>query len=929
MASWFLNPIFFWVGVGAISAPIIIHLINRMRYRRIRWAAMEFLLKSQKRNRRRLIIEQLILLGLRCLLVVLAGLLVARFVGAIWEPNRSTSHMVILDDTVSMTDHWRDQGLDRTAFDSAKQMIKDIARRAGQTRSAQQFQLIRLTDCKGPETLPVLKKALNDELVAELNNYLDDKATKNGPTALHASPLVGLRTAADLFANDPYQKKVLYFVSDFRHRDWSGPDADSLAKVLDDLVHLNVHVKMVDVANPARGETRQVLVNHDNLAVTELRPESRVAPIDIPLQFTVTVNNYSNNEKKNVRVTIKVNGVERPEGSLTILPGLPPGPVSQTFQIGFNQEGYHQVTANIEAEETGLLADNVRYAVIEVRKQVPILVIDGDGLSGGKRPGGTYFLQNLFGAAKGYQLVSKNIDELSKPSLNEYPSIILLNVKATTIGDKGLRNLEKYIQDGGGVAFFMGPRIDPGEYNRLLWRDGAGLFPVPLDARPTDAKGDPGERIMRALSQQPSIYIRDEQHPMFAELYKEDKEKQINKFFPYIGFDKYYAVQRGRWNRTPQQDELITLPNRQPLDTYKGEAQALIEEMKKRGQDDKNKVYRPALERYYTTIRNGLGAQYDHLFQLATDLDRLLREAGDKNKPDQPNLVEFFAQSDQNDLRRRLERLRESTQFGDPLMISNKFGKGRVAVVLTAVGLAAGSGPNEEPWNDWPGGPGAPTFVVLMQALQKYLTSVGDEGSQIAGAELKFQLDPVRYEPRFRRFFQERAPEPPQKDDDQLPELDLAKRQGLQDLGEQQPDPSSTKDQTIFTFNEGKRPGTYVFHTYPRSEGGAKVKPEVHAVVYNVDTETESDLKRTERTNLERPVTERAALSGTVGLNSPENPPIEKEKKSDMSETPWFYLLIIAVLVIEQALAVHLSFHLKGGESSLPAAAARTQPTAA
>src|SRR5205807_10547972 len=25
MASWFLNPIFFWVGVGAISAPIIIH----------------------------------------------------------------------------------------------------------------------------------------------------------------------------------------------------------------------------------------------------------------------------------------------------------------------------------------------------------------------------------------------------------------------------------------------------------------------------------------------------------------------------------------------------------------------------------------------------------------------------------------------------------------------------------------------------------------------------------------------------------------------------------------------------------------------------------------------------------------------------------------------------------------------------------------
>ena len=39
-------------GAALVSAPIIIHLINRMRFKRIRWAAMEFLLKSQKRNRR-------------------------------------------------------------------------------------------------------------------------------------------------------------------------------------------------------------------------------------------------------------------------------------------------------------------------------------------------------------------------------------------------------------------------------------------------------------------------------------------------------------------------------------------------------------------------------------------------------------------------------------------------------------------------------------------------------------------------------------------------------------------------------------------------------------------------------------------------------------------------------------------------------------
>src|SRR5712691_5806622 len=103
---FFLNPFAMVVGGALVSAPILIHLINRMRFKRIRWAAMEFLLKSQKRNRRRLIIEQLILLLLRCLLVLLAAFLVARFVGPALglTPTSSTTHVVVLDDTVSMTD---------------------------------------------------------------------------------------------------------------------------------------------------------------------------------------------------------------------------------------------------------------------------------------------------------------------------------------------------------------------------------------------------------------------------------------------------------------------------------------------------------------------------------------------------------------------------------------------------------------------------------------------------------------------------------------------------------------------------------------------------------------------------------------------------------------------------------------------------------
>src|ERR1700758_2065048 len=122
MLEFFANPGYLAAGAALISAPIIIHLINRMRFKRLRWAAMEFLLKSQKRNRRRLIIEQILLLLLRCSLVVLAAFLVSRFVGcsAAGLGAQTTTPLVVLDDTLSMTDQWKDQGAVKTSFDEGK-----------------------------------------------------------------------------------------------------------------------------------------------------------------------------------------------------------------------------------------------------------------------------------------------------------------------------------------------------------------------------------------------------------------------------------------------------------------------------------------------------------------------------------------------------------------------------------------------------------------------------------------------------------------------------------------------------------------------------------------------------------------------------------------------------------------------------------------
>ena len=144
-------------GALLISAPIIIHLINRMRYKRIRWAAMEFLLKSQKRSRRKLIIEQMILLSLRILLCLLVGLLLARFVGCdkSKEGGNSTLHVILVDDTLctSDTDPRRRRADAVRPRRRPSASVDQIAAAAAQASSPQYCTLIRLSELDQPRSV--------------------------------------------------------------------------------------------------------------------------------------------------------------------------------------------------------------------------------------------------------------------------------------------------------------------------------------------------------------------------------------------------------------------------------------------------------------------------------------------------------------------------------------------------------------------------------------------------------------------------------------------------------------------------------------------------------------------------------------------------------------------------------------------------------
>ena len=66
----FVHQTLTW-GFLLALAPLVIHLINLVRRRRVKWAAMDFLKNAVKQSRKLIELRELLLMILRCLAVLL------------------------------------------------------------------------------------------------------------------------------------------------------------------------------------------------------------------------------------------------------------------------------------------------------------------------------------------------------------------------------------------------------------------------------------------------------------------------------------------------------------------------------------------------------------------------------------------------------------------------------------------------------------------------------------------------------------------------------------------------------------------------------------------------------------------------------------------------------------------------------------------
>lgn len=482
----FLNPLLLW-ALPLAAVPIIIHILNRRRFQKVPWAAMDFLLKAMKRNRKRLRMEQWLVLLLRVLAVLLLVSLVSRpQLGGSALLGSRTHHIVILDDSASMAQRSGSTAL----FEKAQDRIKLLADDLGARRQGDIFSLVTTSGAQEPA---IWSQRIGGSFGRDAGSRLKELQVSDRSPDLGKAFETTVKRAKEV---QDASRTEYYVVGDRRSWDWSTLDdkpRPSLLAGLSAMAGDKEHVTVLTVGG-----------QHANLAITDVKLIDRLAIAAVPVTLGIDVKNFGLDPTAPTTVSIEVDGQSRITQDV---PQLAPGE-RHTVQMDhtFHQPGPHRIDALLEPGES-FPFDDRRTLALQVREKSRVLLVDGQP---DEDQGEVFFLQATLDVPEsGIEAQVVTESGFDEANLDAFDMIWLCNVQAPSM--EAAKRLEAFVGSGGGLAITCGSLIDAPRYNDLLWQDGKGLLPLPIG----EINGDP-DRPEHA-------HLANPEHPMctgVAELFE-------------------------------------------------------------------------------------------------------------------------------------------------------------------------------------------------------------------------------------------------------------------------------------------------------------------------------------------------------------------------------------------------------------------------
>jgi len=465
----FLLPWFAVAGLVAAGGVVVIHLLNRRRYRVLPWAAMDFLREAVFRSRRIMQIRDLLLLALRVLCLVAFGAALARpfftRAAAPANPDEPVHAVVLVDNSLGMGY----EKLDGTLLDDAKAKAKDVIEKL--PRDSRISILPTCGSARGVRT----------ELYFSTEDALEGLAAIR-PVDRQTRPDATIDLALDA-CRQPGQwglkAKRIFLITGQHVESWP---AESLSE----------HVKQL----PAPMEVIQVVPDVvDNAWVADLRVRDGLADLQTPATLVATLGYRGPATRRDVQVTLTIDGATAATATVDLEPGqmrevqFPP----YKFDLPVEPGRPAFVTAEVSIPHDRLPADDQRFLIVPVVASLPVVFVDALGSDEdprNNRYGETFYLRRLLAPITSrVALRDRQLIEVRHVKPEGLTQEVLADARLVVVA--GLPNpggavelLREYVEQGGNLILAAGGDFDPAAWNEAAWADGRGILPAPLAPAP-------------------------------------------------------------------------------------------------------------------------------------------------------------------------------------------------------------------------------------------------------------------------------------------------------------------------------------------------------------------------------------------------------------------------------------------------------------
>lgn len=469
----FLNPALLF-GLIAAAIPVIIHLLNLRKLKKIEFSSLMFLKELQRNKIRKIKIKQWIILLLRVLIILFLVFAFARptiqnisLSGV--ASSAKTSAVFIFDDTFSMN-VINKNGSYFNRFKSVSLSLLDILQEGDDAA------ILRVSG--GDDEAPLLTTN-----ISQLKKEVNELST----SYTHASLNQAIVRAAKLLEESNNFNKEIYILSDMQKTALTDINTKTdLSEVLDE------RVRVYTFEFPPKSVY--------NLGIDRFKINTKIFEKDKRLSVSPIITNYSDKQAQNSVVSLFAGDNREAQRSISFEPGESKEVLLEGTIKNYN---YNELSIQLESDE--MTEDNLAYANIFVPEKLNALILANNP------PDAKYveLALSISDTQGGNTIDVRSNAQFNSVDLTRYNVIFLIGPDRSI----GKERLVSYLNSGGGL--FMSPSNTSTLED---FRDIAQYLNLSYPQTVINAKTGTTASVFDRI---------DFEHPLFKDLFEEKSDKKL------------------------------------------------------------------------------------------------------------------------------------------------------------------------------------------------------------------------------------------------------------------------------------------------------------------------------------------------------------------------------------------------------------------